>query len=145
MDDYLNHVGFNLKVVARTLTNIQNNKLEQHGVTIAQYRVLYHLKEKEGLSQSELLDALQIKPSSLTGLIEQLENKELVTRKCDSKDGRLKRLYLTNHGSEKIEQLWNIIVDLENDLTSGFSPEEKALLVSWLKKLKKNTCKEANE
>ncbi|WP_128893856.1 MarR family winged helix-turn-helix transcriptional regulator [Longirhabdus pacifica] len=141
--DLYEHIGWNSKRIAHLLTNLHNKKLEKHGVTIAQYRALYFLKETNGLSQSQLLDKLKVKPSTLTGIIEQLETKKFVYRKSCDKDARIKNLFLTPLGTNKIESLWNVLFNMEEQLTKGFTPEEKALMLSWQRKLIHNLLEEA--
>ncbi|MET3287431.1 UNVERIFIED_CONTAM: DNA-binding MarR family transcriptional regulator [Brevibacillus sp. OAP136] len=128
-----------LKQLANLLTNAHNLQLEKYGITVAQFGVLHFLKKMDGLTQSELQQKLGIKGSSMTSLLEQLEKKELIDRIVCPEDGRAKRIYLSVKGRRFFdEQVWGIFSSFEEKLLANFSEQERALLLSWLVRLRQN-------
>ncbi|MTI69279.1 MAG: MarR family transcriptional regulator [Firmicutes bacterium] len=134
--DFSNHSGYYIQEIARKMTIMLNEKLEALGITYSQFRVLNCLWKKGGLTQKEILEIICVKPSTLTGIINILVKKELVKRRIDNKDARIKRIHLTEKGKLLEKDSWNIILDIENEMCNSFSKEEKTLFVKWLKDVK---------
>ena len=60
--------------------------------------VLLSLWNEDGLKASELGKRAGLEPSTMTGLIDRMENDFLVVRKNDPNDRRAHRIYLTDKG-----------------------------------------------
>src|SRR6478609_576981 len=88
-------LAFLLSDTARLLRTCADQKARQFGMTRAQWAVLFRLERNEGLKQSELADALEIQPITLTRLIDRLCDNGLIERRSDPNDRRAKRLFLT--------------------------------------------------
>lgn len=135
-------VGPYLKSITHRLRLWQNRRLEQHGLTASQISLLMLLWNKNGQSQTEIRDQLDVAPSSVAGLLDLLEAKGLVRREQDGADARVKRIWLTPAGWD----VWPIsrqdLDELEEQMTAGFLQEEKALLLVWLQRLQANLCEE---
>ncbi|OFI06777.1 organic hydroperoxide resistance transcriptional regulator [Clostridium acetireducens DSM 10703] len=131
-------VGYWIKIIFRNITNLHNKNLEKYNITNSQIAVLAILWREDGLTQKEIGDKIQIRPASLTGLVNSLLDKKLILRKLDEKDARNKRLYLTEEGAKLKSVSLEIINKLEETLVKGFSKEEKQLLIYWLKKIYNN-------
>jgi len=72
---------------------------------------------------------------SLTRLIDQLVERGFVTRDRSATDRRVVTLHLTPHGHELVEQMAPRVMDLWNNLLSGFTHAEIDTLVSLLSRL----------
>lgn len=68
-----------------------------------QQRVLAILNLEDNLSQSYLQEVLDLRPSSLAELLKKLEDKELISRKEDANDKRIKRITLTDSGRKEVK------------------------------------------
>lgn len=131
-------IGHWIKIINRNMVNIHNHKLGKYGFTSSQLSVLSQLWKQNGLTQKEIAEKLQIKPPSLTGLLDILEAKGCLIRSEDKVDARIKRIYLTKEGQELRLKSLEIVDEMEELLCKGFTKEEKLLLLSWLKKLYNN-------
>ncbi len=58
-----------------------------------------------GISQTSLANSLQRSPTTITRLVDFLEEKDLVVRKRDEVDRRIKTLSLTRAGTELLERI----------------------------------------
>ena len=74
----------------------------EHGldITTEQWCLLVHLMNEDGLSQQELASRYMRSKVTVFKLISLLEKKEFIYRVADPKDGRIKRVYLTDHAKE---------------------------------------------
>lgn len=124
--------------LGRALNKVSDKKLQQYGVTSSQTAVLYQLWNKEGLTQKEIQEGLNLTAASVSGLVETLLSKDLIYREQDSEDCRCKRLYLTEKGKELRMCSLETIREIEELLSVGFSEEEKMIFTIWLKKVYNN-------
>ena len=68
------------------------------GLTIPQMRLLWALRDEDGLPVGALAEHLGVNPSTITGHVDRLVRQDLVRREEDSDDRRIVRNYLTETG-----------------------------------------------
>lgn len=81
---------------------------------------------------------LNIRKSTASELVNRLIKNGYVRSEKSETDGRLKRLIVTEGGHAIHTQLHEIFKELENELTRGFSEEQRALFEKMLAKSIKN-------
>lgn len=74
--------------------------LKEKNIHPRQMPLIIHLSKKEGCTQKELADMMQIKPSTLNVMIGRMEKNGYIEKKQDEKDSRKSRIYFTE--KEKI-------------------------------------------
>jgi DNA-binding MarR family transcriptional regulator len=70
----------------------------ENGLTLAQLRLLWALRDEDGLPVGSLAEQLGVNPSTITGHVDRLVRQGLVRREEDSIDRRIVRNYLTEDG-----------------------------------------------
>ncbi len=68
------------------------------GLTIPQMRLLWALRDEDGLPVGALAEHLGVNPSTITGHVDRLVRQDLVRREEDAGDRRIVRNYLTETG-----------------------------------------------
>ncbi|WP_102346253.1 MarR family winged helix-turn-helix transcriptional regulator [Bacillus sp. Marseille-P3661] len=136
--DRRNWFGSLFRRISLNLTNMADHKMAIHGLTSSDYWILKLLWEKDGMTQKELVNQLSVKPASLTGMIDKLVDKGWIIRSADSKDARIKRIFLTKEGKELEYTAADMIVECEETITMGLSDSEKRILKIALKKVLDN-------
>lgn len=131
-------IGFWFKKNYRNVCNFLDQRLAEHNVTNSQLGVLIILWEKEGLTQKDMVQTLGIQPASMTFLLKGLEDKKLIRREQDKQDTRINRIYLTAEGWQLKEPCLAIVEEGEAVLRQGFTNEEIALFLSWMKRAEHN-------
>ena len=129
------HVGFYIQEIYRKTTILLNKALEPFGITYSQFRVLNCLWKSGDLTQKEILAIISVQPSTLTGVIDILVEKELVQRTGDVTDGRLRKVALTEKGRLLKDPTWAAVDVIENHQTALMSPEAKQIVLEELKKM----------
>ena len=71
----------------------------------AQDRALRAIASQEGVTQRALMEALDVRPSSISELLTKLENGGLIERRPNPDDRRQMRLYLSDSGRAQAAQL----------------------------------------
>lgn len=131
-----NHVGYLIQQISHLLEQLFNKNLANEGLSVSHARVIYLLYKNDGMTQSELQQDLLIKASSITKLIDVLEEKGLVKREACSEDARAKRIYLTDDGRKKEEKLCKIKEDTEAKILRALSDDERSELIRFLQSIK---------
>src|SRR5258708_1863818 len=85
---------------SRLLRNYIDHRAKGGGTTRAKWIVLFRLRQKEGLSQVDLADVLELHPISLVRLLDRLVEQGLRERRPAPKDRRANRLFLTSAGRQ---------------------------------------------
>lgn len=75
------------------------------GLTMTQVRVLYTLQMEDGLAAGELAERLNVRPSTVTRIVDRLVRNKLVARDVDESDRRLVRHRLTKKGADVFREL----------------------------------------
>lgn len=70
----------------------------EDGLTIPQMRLLWALRDEDGLPVGALAEHLGVNPSTITGHVDRLVRQGLVRREEDADDRRIVRNYLTPDG-----------------------------------------------
>ena len=86
-----------------------------------------------------------MKPSTVNGIVERLEEKRLLTRSVSPGDGRCKLLHLTEEGRCFYQEFIAITEEVHRQAEQGFSPEELALLQELLHRVADNLTRETEE
>lgn len=68
------------------------------GLTTAQLRVLFMMRQQPGVTAGELASRLAVTPPTISGIVDRLVRLELVRREEDESDRRLVRNHLTEKG-----------------------------------------------
>ena len=131
-------VLFQLTDVARALRTYVDQCVRRHGMTRAQWGVLLRLDRREGMTQAEMADALEIQPISLVRLIDRLCEQKLVERRPHPSDRRANRLYLTPKGRATLERLAPLGREISGDVLAGFEEGEIRQMLQQLLRIKDN-------
>lgn len=100
-----------------------------------QLRLLRLLDDKGELTNSDLVEALDIRPSSVSALVQKLEELGLLTRHESETDKRVQLIALTDDGRKFIETTGKLKTDLPDQIFAGLSEEEQADLLKLIDKL----------
>ena len=90
------------------------------------------LSEDGPASQQGLTEALRLDPSNVVGLLNELEERELITRRRDPSDRRRHIVEISLRGEEELCLAYTRLRLVEDELLSALSAEEKATLYHLL-------------
>ncbi|KOF57585.1 MarR family transcriptional regulator [Clostridium sp. DMHC 10] len=138
MHDMDKYPGYWIRRIFRIMNVIYDKELSKYNLTSSQISVLFNIWNKDGITQKEIQEKLNLRAASVTGLVDTLCDKKFITRIQDVEDARVKRLYLTEKGTEAEKLSTDIIKGLESIISSGLTEDEKVIFVSWLKKAYNN-------
>jgi len=102
------------------------------GLTITQIRVLFILRQSEGLPARALAETLQVTPPTLTRIMDRLVRDRLVTREEDPDDRRLVRHFLTDTASSAVGAIEQQTRERMDKVLSRLSIDQCDMLVEAL-------------
>lgn len=114
---------------------IFRNKMHRQGSRTGAQGLLIKLWENDGLTNAEIAELLDIKPSSVTAQVKQLEVHGLVERRADEKDGRVSRVFLTEKGKKAQVDRLRQYDAFSEDLFDALTEEEQLELKKLIQKL----------
>jgi DNA-binding MarR family transcriptional regulator len=109
--------------------------LGEHGLMTADFGVLVALADLGPLSQQQLADRLATDKSQVVRLIDQLEQRKLVTRAADPDDRRRHRIELTEDGRELVGIVAPIAQRVDAEFLGVLSPAERRALGDLLRRV----------
>ncbi|MGN1279432.1 MAG: MarR family winged helix-turn-helix transcriptional regulator [Limosilactobacillus sp.] len=100
-----------------------------------QGRIIELIARHEGCTQRELANLAQIKPGSLTQVLERLERNQYVTRRRNEQDRRIRRVYLTDQGRRFHVRLNKHRIAFADRLLSEVTPQEREQFIRVVDKM----------
>ena len=137
-------IGFLLHDVARLMRKRFEQRARLLGLTRAQWQVLVHLAQNEGIHQSGLADILEIEPITLLRILDRLEARVLVERRRHATDRRIWLLFLCDAARPLLEELREFGVDTRAEALQAVDDVEQERLFSILTIMKGNLVKACN-
>jgi MarR family transcriptional regulator, organic hydroperoxide resistance regulator len=131
-------LDFLLAQVSRLHHYRAHELLDGLGLYRGQPPVLFALWERDGLTHKELAGQLEITPATVTKMIQRMEKAGFVQRRPDASDQRISRVYLTDAGRTVRAQVRAVWDRMEVENFAGFNDEERAVLRSFLQRLREN-------
>ena len=135
-------IGFLLYDVSRLMRRDFDARVQSLGLTQIQWRAIAHIARLEGCKQTTLADQLEVKPITLTRLIDRLVESGWVVRLPDPKDRRAVQLHLTEKSRPLLETMQEKSLQTRAEALRGISEDEFMVLFSALKKMKCNLSKQ---
>ncbi len=108
------------------------------GINPAKSRIIAELRRRDGITQTELADSVEMEKAPLGRLLDSLEEQGLVERRNDPADRRVRRVYLMPPIEEFTAGLWQAAFGMFETSVRGFTPEEYAQLMNFLERIKAN-------
>ncbi|MCA9970333.1 MAG: MarR family transcriptional regulator [Anaerolineales bacterium] len=113
-------------------------RLNEIGLYAGQEAILLHLIQHDGLSQTELAQALGVEAPTVTKSLARLVKAGYVRRQRDPVDGRIWRVYITPQGRKLEQAIRAIWTEIEAQVSSGLSDTEQIVVKRLLAQMLAN-------
>lgn len=110
-------------------------RLEEVDLQPPLFRVLNLVDAAEGRSQQAIGEAIQVPPSRMVALVDELEERGLVERRPNPADRRIRALFLTRKGRQKLARGREIASAHEEQLTVGMATADRESLTRLLQQI----------
>jgi len=137
-ENFEENIGLLIHDVARLLRVLYDRQMASIGLTRSQWWLLTYLRFRDGINQSELAVLMDIEKAPLSRLLDRMELKGWVERKADSKDRRIKNIFLSDNVKPIIESMREKAAAYRQDSLSILDAEDLNKLTDLLQNLKKD-------
>ena len=122
--------------------NVANRRFEEmlkkHQLTTMQFFILEYIMDrgKQNVYQKDIEKAFDIRRSTVTEILQNMEKQELIERVSVPEDARLKKIVLGKKIHKHVKKAKKDRIMLEENLEKDISPEEKTVFVKVLRKIR---------
>lgn len=132
------NLGHKLKLASQLMYRDFLERLEPYGLTPFHYLVLCCLWEEDGLSTTGIADKLKQLGATLTGVVDRMEERNLVYRERNSNDRRVVRIWLTDEGKQLMRVLPPLGAETIKKAIDGIPVAEQENVLNFLDQIVQN-------
>jgi len=134
-------IEFHIKTTSLALTRMYNQIAEEYGITQTIGYILTYV-HKEGTPSTKLATDLGMKKSSLTRLLQKMEQDGCIIRKIESNDKRVVKIYLTEKGIERKKIAKQKVIDFNQMILDNIEDKEWEIFLKVSNIIKEVATKE---
>ena len=131
-------VDYFLKIVWQTVANKYNQIASEYGITQALGYMLINIHE-EGTAVSQIATLSGVKSTSLSRILNNMQELGLIYRETDPADKRSVKVFLTPFGIEKRQIAKEVVRKFNEYLNRHISDKERLQLIKSLNKINQLT------
>lgn len=131
-------VGFLLSQLGFEVAGRFQKLMAEVEIEPRQFAVMRAIQAAVGRSQNAVGEWLRIPPSSMVGLIDQLEARGLVERRPHPTDRRARTLHITAHGTKILDEATGLAMGLEQTICEGLTSAVRSDLLDRLTQIATN-------
>ncbi|AFQ43762.1 MarR family winged helix-turn-helix transcriptional regulator [Desulfosporosinus meridiei] len=128
-------INFLLTQAQQKVFKCLKSELEPFNVTPVQYGVLQCLWDKGSQTPKQIGSVLGLDSSTITGILDRLENKALIMRNTCKGDRRTINVDFTEEGLKLRDPIGKIIEEVNKEVLKQFSLEEQNQLKKFLERI----------
>lgn len=130
--------GHTVADITRLFRRVFDRRAAHLELTRAQWRALSRIERREGLSQSELAEDLEMEAIAVGRVIDRLESAGFIERRPDPADRRCWRLHLLPKSDEVMRRIKRVANTLREDVLGEIDPVDFATTMRVLGQIKDN-------
>ena len=134
------HLWIAMNRTADRLRESLRRQVEAHGLTLTEFGVLEALLHKGPLTHGKIAERVLLASSSITYVVDKLEERGLLRRRRSEEDRRVKLAELTPEGRATIEAAFPEHAALIDALMGDLSPEKKRTAASVLRRVERRAA-----
>lgn len=129
------HLGYWLRMVSNHVSQAFARRVEDRGVTVAEWVVLRQLHDVDALAPSQLAERLGLSRSAISRLADRLIAKGLASRTDHVTDGRAHTLSSTPEGRALIPDLARLADESDAEAFGALSADDRRMLGKLLRRI----------
>ncbi len=126
------HAGYWLRFVSNHVSHAFAQKVEAHGVTVAEWVLLREMLDTGAANPSQLAESLGMTRGTVSKLVERLSHKNLAVRCSSANDRRYHTVDLTTAGKQIVPILARLADENDHEFFGHLKPDERAQFVQLL-------------
>jgi DNA-binding MarR family transcriptional regulator len=138
-------LGYLMRQAQQALWIALEAELKPLGISASQFGVLRLVDVEPGATGADLAYTSMFSPQSTQEILVVLEANGFVERRCDDRDGRIRRTFLTKKGSRVLVKAHTRAIALEERMVAGMSPRQSQELKKSLVHIAKALVGDVND
>ena len=143
--DYERNVSFLVQDVARLMRLAFDRRIKEFGLTRSQWFALAFLHRKDGLTQQQLADQMDMERAPLSKTLARLEKDGWIIKNSTPEDKRVNKIFLSDKAKNIMPELKNEADALLDYTLCGLSVEKRNLFTDILSQVKGRLLAETNK
>lgn len=127
--------GFLINHLARLFCRKLHQHIQPLGIVTGQFPILRELWEKDGVTQRELLQKLDIEQATLANTLTRMERDGLIRRTKHPSDARARQIWLTEQASAIKTDAYGAAKQVNQEALAGLSEGERLHFLELMWKL----------
>jgi DNA-binding MarR family transcriptional regulator len=125
-------VGNLMHDVSRLSEIVVDRVLQPFGITCSQWSVVNCLSWSDGMTQTELVAALNVTRAAMSSMLDRMETAKFIERRVDKNDARRRCIYLTGVDDQKLKVMRERIERTESEILSHVADDDLHCAVDTL-------------
>ncbi len=128
-------IGYNARRAALAVIEVFLPRMAVYDLRPVDFSVLSLIAHNPGITSRQLCSTLAIRPPNLVGMINALEQREIIARQPHPTDGRAVGLHLTPDGARLMRDAERTAAQLEMEVAARLTSAESQTLIRLLRKV----------
>ncbi|MCI5971841.1 MAG: MarR family transcriptional regulator [Anaerococcus sp.] len=129
------YMPFATAKAAKIMNDAFNNVVLKYGLTRSQCIAMYYINSAGSTNQKDLAKQMNIRESTMTGLLDRMERDGLIERKPDKEDMRRKSISLSKKGVEELDNISHVSEEFIKEATDKIDDESIGIFNKVLDKM----------
>lgn len=129
------YMPFATAKAAKIMNDAFNNVVLKYGLTRSQCIAMYYINSAGSTNQKDLAKQMNIRESTMTGLLDRMERDGLIERKPDKEDMRRKSISLSKKGVEELDNISHVSDEFIKEATDKIDDESIGIFNKVLDKM----------
>ena len=120
-------INYLLTTAQHKVFQVMSSRLQKFDVTPVQYGVMYCLWIEGKTKPKEIAAELKLENSTISGVLERMEKKELIERQVSKEDRRFIEVVLTEKGKALQNPILATVEEVNKEVGAEVEPEDNSL------------------
>ena len=134
--------GYLINHLARLFARELQSRIKPLGIVTGQFPILLELWAKDGITQRELLNEIDVEQATLANTLTRMERDGLIKRTKHPTDARAQQIWLTSKASHVKADAYQSAMQVNQEALANLDDDEKALFVQLMHKIIRSMRKE---
>lgn len=127
--------GYLINHMARLFAKELQQRIQPLGIVTGQFPILLELWEKDGITQRELLEKLDIEQATLANTLIRMERDGLVKRTKHPMDARAQQIWLTKKASNIKEDAYQAAWQINTEALSDLDEQDRVRFLDLMQRV----------
>lgn len=133
--DKQDSAGYLINHVARLFARELQLGIAPLGIVVGQFPILLELWQKDGVSQKQLLENIDVEQATLANTLNRMERDGLIKRTKSQKDARVQLIWLTDKAAVIRDQAYEVALDVNARALKDIPQNELEIFMNVMRRV----------